>query len=99
MSKGNYTRPAIAVTDGAETTITALTFCQAVYIAESSAASGWPRAFLVRGTTPGSAQHTVAAGTNYRIPGAFVPGDTVATVELVSNGGDSSTFNVAELSA
>jgi hypothetical protein len=99
MSKPNYTRPTLAVTDGAEVTITALTFCQAVYVSESPAASGWPRGFLVRLTVAGSAQHNVAPGTTYRVPGPFSPGDTVALVELVSAGGDSSTYNVAELTS
>jgi hypothetical protein len=53
----------------------------------------------VRLTVAGSAQHNVAPGTTYRVPGPFQPGDTVATLELVSNGGDSSTFNLAELTS
>jgi hypothetical protein len=99
MGKPNKSQPALAVTDGAEVTITATTYCGAVYLAESSAASGWPRSFLVRLTVNGSAQHSVSPGTNYRVPGPYQPGDTVATVELAANGGDSSTFNIAELTS
>ena len=99
MSKPNYTQSAMAVTDGAETNIVAVTYCAALYVSEQPTASGWPRGWLYRGTVPGSAQHPVAAGTQYRIPGPFGPGDVAGTVELKSAGGDSSTFNVAELSA
>lgn len=99
MSQPNYTQPALAVTDGAETPIIVSTYCSAVYVAESPVAAGWPRGFLFRGTAVGSAQHPVAPGTQYRIPGRFQPGDVAGTIELKSAGGDSSTFNVAELTA
>lgn len=97
MGKPNYTQGALAVTDGAEATI--VTYCQAVYLSEVPTASGWPRGYLYRATVAGSAQHPVAAGTQYRIPGPFSPGDVAGTVELKSAGGDSSTFNIAELTA
>jgi hypothetical protein len=99
MARPNFTQPALAVTDGAETTVTATTFCAAMYVNEQPTASGWPRGYLYRGTVPGSAQHPVAPGTSYRIPGPFAPGDAAGTVELKSNGGDSSNFNVAELTS
>lgn len=97
MSKPNYTQAALAVTDGAEVTVVAVTYCAAIYANEQATATGWPRGWLFRGTSPGSAQHPVAPGTQYRIPGPFAPGDIAGTVELASAGGDSSTFNVAEL--
>jgi hypothetical protein len=97
MSKPNYTQPGLAVTDGAESTITVRTFCQAVYVFEQSTQAGWPRVFLYRGTVAGSSQQPIAAGSQLRIPGPFYPGDVAGTVELASNGGDSSVFNVQEL--
>lgn len=99
MSRPNFTQAALAVTDGAETTITVQTFCAAVYVSEQPAAAGWPRGFLYRGSATGSAQQPVAPGTNYRIPGPFQPGDVAGKIELAANGGDSSTFNVAELTS
>lgn len=99
MGRPNYTQSALAVTDGAETTVTAVTYCDAVYITENPTAAGWPRGYLFRATMRGSAQHNVAPGTSYRVPGPFAPGDACGTVELKSNGGDSSTFNVAELTS
>lgn len=93
----NLTRPALAVTDGAEVTVTVISACQAVYVSENPGASGWPRAFLVRLTGPGSQQQQVAPGTQYAIPGPFQPGDIAGKLELVSAGGDSSTFNVTEM--
>ena len=97
MGKPNYTQPALAVTDGAETQIVAATFCAAIYVSEVPTASGWPRGYLVRLTAGGSAQHPIAPSTQYRIPGPFAPGDVAGKIELKSAGGDSSTFNVAEL--
>jgi len=97
MAKPNYSQPLAAITDASEVTVTAKTFCAAVYVNESPAASGWPRGFLVRLTVAGSVQHNVAAGGIFRAPGPFQPGDTVCTVELVSAGGDSSNFQVQEL--
>ena len=99
MGRPNYTQPALTVTDGAEVSIVATTFCQAIYVTEQPTATGWPRGFLYRGTVAGSAQHPVAPGTTYRIPGPFSPGDVAGQIELKSAGGDTSTFNVAELSA
>lgn len=99
MGQPNYTQPLRAVTDAAETTITAVTYCNALYVAENPGAIGWPRAFYVRGTVNGSAQQLQTAGSNYRFPGPFAPGDIAGYVELISNGGDSSTLNVAELRA
>ena len=99
MAKPNYTQAGFAVTDGAEATITAITYCAAIYVNEQATASGWPRGYLYRGTVPGSSQQPVAQGTTYRIPGPFSPGDVAGTVELKSAGGDSSTFNVAELAS
>jgi hypothetical protein len=98
-TKPNYTQPALAVTDGAEVTIVAHSFCSAIYASETPTASGWPRGFLYRAPMPGSAQHPQAPGTSYRIPGPFAPGDSCGTLELKSAGGDSSTFNIAELMA
>ena len=99
MSKPNFTQAALAVTDGAETNIVVQTYCQAVYVTERPTATGWPRIFLFRGSLTGSSQQPVTQGTQYRIPGPFQPGDIVGTIELNPNGGDSSTFNVAELSS
>lgn len=99
MALPNLTKSGLAVTDGAETTITAVTFCQAIYVFEQPTASGWPRSWLFRGTTPGSAQQPLVAGSSMRIPGPFYPNDIAGYIELASNGGDSSTFNVQELSA
>lgn len=99
MSKPNYTQPALAVTDGAEVNITVKTFCQAVYVLESSGSAGWPRNFYYRGTVPGSQQHLQGIGALCKIPGPFQPGDVAGTIELISAGGDSSNFNVAELMA
>lgn len=98
-TKPNYTQALRAVTDAAETTITALTYCGAVSVSENSGATGWPRAFYFRGTVAGSSQHLQPAGSSYRIPGPFQPGDIVGYVELISAGGDSSTLNVAELAS
>lgn len=98
-TRPNYSQPTIAVTDAAETTVYAATACQAVYIAENPGATGWPRGFLVRLTVAGSAQHQQAPGTSYRVPGPFLPLDQVCTVELKSAGGDSSTFQAAELTS
>jgi hypothetical protein len=99
MAKPNYTQPALAVTDGAETNVVAVTYCAVLTVTEQPTAAGWPRGFLFRGTVPGSAQHPVAPGTSYRIPGPFQPGDIAGKIELKSNGGDSSNFNVAELTS
>jgi hypothetical protein len=99
MSKPNYSAPAVAVTDAAETSVYASTFCAAVYVAETPTATGWPRGFLVRLTVAGSVQHAQAPGASYRIPGPFAPGDLAATLELKSAGGDSSTFQIAELTS
>jgi hypothetical protein len=98
-NKPNFTQPALGVTDGAETNIVTATNCAAVYVQESPAASGWPRKWYYRATMPGSSQHLQAAGSSYRIPGPFAAGDVVGTAELFSAGGDSSTFNIAELSS
>lgn len=99
MAKQNYTEAALAVTDGAEVSVIAVTYCKAIYASEQPTASGWPRGFLFRGTVPGSSQHPAAPGTQYRIPGPFAPGDVAGTLELKANSGDSSTFNVAELAS
>ncbi len=99
MAKANFTQPALAVTDGAETQVIAVTYCAAMYASEQPTAAGWPRGFLFRGTVPLSAQHPVAPGTQYRIPGPFAPGDVAGTLELKANSGDSSTFNIAELAS
>ena len=99
VSKPNYSQALLPVTDGAEVSITAATYCRAIYLAENPGATGWPRAFLVRLSMGGSSQHQQAAGTTYRIPGPFAPGEVAGTVEPVSNGGDSSTFNVAKLTS
>ena len=96
-TKPNYSQPLLAVTDGAETQIVAVTYCAAIYVTESPVASGWPHGFLVRLPVGGSAQHAQAPGTSFRLPGPFCPGDVAGTVELKSAGGDSSNFNVAEL--
>lgn len=97
MGQPNFTQPGLAVTDGAEVEIVAQTYCKTIYVSEQPTAAGWPRGYLYRGTVAGSAQHPVAAGERYRIPGPFRPGDVAGTLELASAGGDSSTFNVAEL--
>jgi len=93
----NYTQPLRAVTDGAEYTVTVETFCAAVYVKENPGAAGWPRQFYYRGTVPGSSQQLQNAGSQFRIPGPFIPGDIAGYIELVSAGGDSSTINIAEL--
>jgi hypothetical protein len=99
MGKPNFTQPALAVTDAAETPITVVTYCAAIYVTETPTAAGWPRSWLFRGTVAGSAQHPLAPASQYRIPGPFQPGDVAGKIELASAGGDSSTFNVAELAS
>lgn len=99
MGKPNYTQPQLAVTDAAEVNVVATTYCAAIYASENPGATGWPRSFLVRLTVAGSQQHRQAQGSSYRIPGPFSPGDIAGTLELVSAGGDSSTFNIAELTS
>lgn len=95
--KPGYTA-AITVTDAAEVNVVAHSYCAAIYVSEQPSAVGWPRAFLIKGPMPGSVQNPQSIGGSYRFPGPFAPGDVAGTVELASAGGDTSTFNQAELS-
>ncbi|MFP5227562.1 MAG: hypothetical protein ACLGXA_08010 [Acidobacteriota bacterium] len=96
-SPTSYTPAEIPVTDGAEVLIYAATVCGAVYLCENPGTTGWPRAWLFRGNTPGSQQQQQGVGATMRVPGPFSPGDLVGSVELVSAGGASSEFYVQEL--
>jgi hypothetical protein len=97
-TKPGYTQT-LTVTDAAQVNVTASTFCAALYVSESSVAAGWPRTFLVKGPMPGSVQIAQTPGASFRFPGPFQPGDIVGSVELNPASGDTSIFNIAELSA
>jgi hypothetical protein len=97
-TKPGYTST-LAVSDAAETSVVAKSFCKGIVVTEQPNAAGWPRNFMIRGPMAGSAQNVVVKAGAYRFEGPFQPGDVAGTVELISAGGDSSTFNVSEVPA
>ena len=96
MSQPGYSST-LAVSDAAEVTVIAQTFCACIVVRESPVVSGWPRNFLVRLSIGGSSQIPISKGSSYQFVGPYAPGDVAGKIELVSNGGDSSTFTVEEL--
>ena len=96
----NLTRSAVTVTDGAEVTITVLSpYCAKIQVYEDPSATGWPRQYLVRGSAPTAVQNRVTAGWSYIFPGPFTAGDIAGKLELVSAGGDTSSFYIQELAS
>jgi hypothetical protein len=96
MSQGLSNTQSLPVTDGAETWWYAQSYCNVVVAWEQSTASGWPRQYLARGANLTSAQTPQNRAEIVRFVGPFEPGDKVGSIELVSAGGDASTFNVWE---